>query len=74
MQDQLTKSEDVRPMPPHVITKEEAERALDRFELDRLYQRYGWDTILTWLYQAKATLRSAEPPLPSPGTITDVRR
>jgi hypothetical protein len=40
----------------HVITKAEAEYALDREEFDRLLKRRGADTILTWWYQTTLKL------------------
>jgi len=40
----------------HVITKAEAEYALDRVEFDRLLERRGADTLLTWWYQTTLKL------------------
>jgi hypothetical protein len=40
----------------HVITKAEAEEALDRCEFERIMRRRGADTMLTWWYQEKLNL------------------
>lgn len=46
-----------RPPPTaNVITKEEAEYALDREEFDRLMQRRGNDTILLWWHETTLNL------------------
>ena len=59
-------------MPHHVITKAEAEYALDRVEFDRLMAKHGKDTVLTWWYQT--TLHLPSPDRPEVSTITDPRR
>ena len=40
----------------HVITKAEAEYALDRCEFERIMRRRGADTLLMWWYQTKLGL------------------
>jgi hypothetical protein len=39
-----------------MITKAEAEYALDRCEFERIMRRRGADTLLTWWYQTKLGL------------------
>lgn len=55
-------------VPSRVITKAEAERALDREEVRRLCARYGFDTVLTWLYQMRFNLSPEDRPVDSPET------
>jgi len=57
----------------YVITKQEAERALDREEVRRLYQKYGYDTVQTWLFQMKLNLTPADRAEPSRDQLMDLR-
>lgn len=64
-----------RPPPTaNVITKEEAEYALDREEFDRLMQKWGNDTILIWWHETNLNLPHRFDPSVSPGTAGDPRR
>jgi len=46
---------DMRASMP-VITKAEAEYALDRAEFERMFRRRGADTMLMWWYQVNLRL------------------
>jgi len=63
-------------MPPHVITKAEAEYALDRVEFDRMLERRGEDTILMWWRETtlRMSRRGRKCADVSPSTPGDPRR
>ena len=61
-------------MPHHVITKAEAEYALDQNWLAELCERRGVDTVQTWLFQIQFNLNRLRYDRPMlRGTETDVR-
>ena len=60
-------------VPQPVITKAEAEYALDRKTFDRLFQKWGADTLWTWMWQTRLQL-PREPVQATPESMAAVRR
>jgi len=57
----------------HVITKAEADYELDREEMHRLYQRYGYDRLQIWIFQFKFHLTPPDCAEPTHDQLMDLR-